>query len=906
MPLLTQQSRLVDDLVARVDGLRGAGATSKTQVVALTGAIGTGKTTVVRGLYARLAEGQAVDKKYWPQDIESGRDASRKVIWPHEFDVPKGVTLPYLWLGIEGRPSSGVLGCDLIGLEDQIKTHLAGILKLLEARKMQRDLLKNAAESLAGLVPLPDVIGLAIQGVSGLRLAMALLRARRDARREQGRSRSGQRFRTLHRPIDGASATVIRAPIALGRGRGDALAGFAVNVLAAAAVPVIIAADEADNLDKEELGFLQKIYAADLPVLIVTTSLPPNSSNAPFSLWLEAIDVSPVELSGSTVEDLEELARTVVPDLSRQPRYARQIAAAARGNPLLLTSILESRALRETIAKQGDIDQALRFTPPTAAGLIRNQFDNCARDDVILLEAAALQGFRFTIDLLAASIPADSPPDPADIRGRLISDRLAPLVRSPEPIGRPDRQWYEFVENEAYELGHQSRFLTGPERTDCIRRLRAASRVLRGNPDEDLSLHAHAVLFRHGDGLARDERNDAIESALRLAEAAESQGSREDALPILEQAAEWLEQAGRPSEAITTQARGVKIMRLLERIGDSERRGQDCLAAAEAANAANEIETAVLARARRELAMTLRRTRDPAKRLEAAQLGTQCVAELGSIADVSLQADIRELQMLLAFDAGDRDASRQLGVELLEYCEEHLGPEHQTTQDVLQFVAFRFAEGKDKQDKAKTLALRTIYLEREIERRGNNDRHPQLAAPLADLASSLADTGDLTGALERIERAISLRERSLLNPNVRTLRLRSKRMDFLRLHALHLQESEQSALLDEALNEGVEISVGFSTLAAQGIGNGREASFHSSRLAGVYLALEQWGDAAQCARAAISGFRSLNPSSPSRADVLPPARRLYRALSGLGTRASSQEAEDLIGQYGHSVEKPAR
>jgi tetratricopeptide (TPR) repeat protein len=723
----------------------------KPHLVVLSAPSGWGKTTVIQQLYRRLARAQ-FDPPYWPAEITTGRENSpdpRKVVAPGAFQ--SAGHFEWLWLGLEVKAHPGLTAPSLAHLEGQLHAHLKPILTRLSSRASGRDAASEAVKAVA-FTFLPDIFAWV----------------------DAGTAVSGHIAEAIRRHRDATQDVRLVDPNEERRAAADGLTAFFTNVLGrrAANLPVVVAIDDAHRLDAEEVRLVQGILASDAPVLLVATAWPDilaqqASDSSTFGGWLalhgQSDTVRVWDLEPLATLDLMSVVLERAPDTDR--RITQLLADRADGNPLVLLGLLDNPIVRRSTRNHSlalserDVDAL----PTDLTGVIVERWGRLSDEAASLLAGAALQGEVFLLDVVIRSLEDlfdDTAVDQTVRDGWLRTQHSTVMV--------------EFVERLLYEVARDRvNVVLGPDERDAVaRRLLVAVKEQLGRPT-DLAVRdvMQAIHFRLALEGYEEDLAAAAMSADLLGEKASGDHSRVLAIERFLQAAEWWEAptVDDPVHAVRSQATATRLLRIH---GDSSRSRSIGMACVQMAEQRLGRTHALTVRAWRELSMTLRRT-EPPEPGRARELWIACDSALKEdpvlASDDRLRLHVGELEANLLHDVGKSFESLKLARSLLEESERVFGPLDALSQDLLQFVGFRLAVIEP----AAALDYRKLYLEREIDRRAGNRRHPAVAGPMADLAANLATLGRLDEALGLVDRAVETRRRAFGDRNSQTLRVRN-------------------------------------------------------------------------------------------------------------------------------------
>ena len=641
------------------------------------------------------------------------------------------------------------------------------------------------------------------------------------------------------------------------------------------------------------------ILASHTPTLVIATAWPDvlHRQQDPGTLghWLATASLgsSLVRLRLEALSEVEllPLVLGVAPRTDRRTAYL--LASRADGNPFVLELLLTTPQARRSYAT-GAIelsDSEIDGLPNDLVGLLTQKWRELPDEVKALLVAAAMQGEVFLMSLVEDALRP-----------------LSPEAASSSSLRRAQAEWwirprrvelFEFLERVFYEIAHErsERFFRVQETQDLKRRtLVAVRRELTGTYDEDARLVLQAIHLRLAEEGIETDVQEAARTAESLATSASDDQAREQAVALLTQAAAWWDQYDPLSpDAIRCTCRAARLLRI-----EGEMRRSAVVAEACVEQAVERLgeQHPLSIRARRDLAMTLRRL-DPPDLARAVDLANECRTSLGDRNDDRrLALELDELQVLLHRDHGDVPGSLDLAVRAVAEAEATFGPLDPLTQDLLQLAGFRQSE----LDPAAALPLRERYLSREMQRRGGTQRHRAVSGPLADLASNLSSVGRHVEALRMIAQAVELRRIYFGDDNSQTLRVRDLEVRIQMGYGDDCQRAGETREAEEWHERAYAGAT--SVVAASASVDGERSPRHLlflSRLARTALVTGRFDEASRVARRVVSQrLRNGVPADDPRIQ-----RLLLVDLRGASALGRIGEAEAFAKGVAHTGTEPS-
>lgn len=357
------RTELVEELLTM---FRQIQAGSGSHLVVLAAPPGWGKTAIVHEFYRRLAADQH-EPRYWPLsimgDVERPAEGiehlleCRKVVFPRNWTMAPGATMPWMWWGISCQARSDGGFVDAIGEDSaQLFDHGPGLVSALDAGSATFD----AAGTIVG------VLGELGRSVPGVGTAFTLAGAAKFVWGHRDLLERVQQWRATR------DAAQRGRQFTLGESRKGEEAAAELNQRLARltqAMPTVIVVDDAHFADEALCATLNALLRSnESRVLVVATGWPSHfddpEANLPFARWQREFarqfsSLTPRrytrhDLSELSADDVEALVRAEVPGAAP---FVELLLHRYGANPLAIRALLRLPKVLELI-EDGDLTDA--------------------------------------------------------------------------------------------------------------------------------------------------------------------------------------------------------------------------------------------------------------------------------------------------------------------------------------------------------------------------------------------------------------------------------------------------------------------------------------------------------------------------------------------------------------------
>lgn len=318
MPLVSKTHRkIADEITASAGGSSGSG------LVVISGPSGSGKSRIVREVYAGLVAKQS-EPQYWPplsnciedSNPRLGLIASRKTIGPdrRRFVWPVGAFPSFLWISVPATALGDGSLLSPIGLiEDQVELHSPAVLaKVLHASGKTETLARQYKALTAGMgsdlrdEAIGEIVGQVLEALFGNAVPGAGLVV--DATKKLWDHRTKNRALLVE-----AAATSERNS---GLGRTETVLDALIE-LSGFDTPVVIVVEDAHLIDSTTRQLFERLLGARTSVLIIATAWPEGEKRTEFSGLVRAMEdrqmCSRFSLEPMTNEELGAIVRQFYP-----------------------------------------------------------------------------------------------------------------------------------------------------------------------------------------------------------------------------------------------------------------------------------------------------------------------------------------------------------------------------------------------------------------------------------------------------------------------------------------------------------------------------------------------------------------------------------------------------------------
>jgi tetratricopeptide (TPR) repeat protein len=561
-------------------------------------------------------------------------------------------------------------------------------------------------------------------------------------------------------------------------------------------LPVILVLDDAHDLDATATSFVTELLSSDLPILIIATCWPDRlsavSAGEPFAQLIAATEssgrVKRVDLSRLSSEDLITYIRDAFP--KTDPHISARLAQRADHNPYALRLLLNLPRVVDSI-RDGAITLPADDIDQIRGSLIDLLSEHWTRLPLAVqqvLVVASLLGQSVHDDVLRAGLAR------LPVSAGLDDAYASAWIRRATSGG----QITEFVEQLRYEIALERvpAVLHDDVRSEILASALFSVRAqLQREQDRGtrlVLLTLHVQLARGG---IETDMLSAVRSARELAEMALEEHRRIDAIAYLSDAVGWLENMPQTPwrELIDCLTELSYVRRVAHGLPNGESEAVRALLLADSHLDADD-ELRVKARLRLARCRRIRSDRDryeSARRLlaEAAELFDRLPEPTADLARIYRGTTAGFVGM-----EGEPATAMRLFLELVDFCEQHLGPRHRLTIGRLEDASYHAIRAWDGQT---AIRLRRIALERRIE-----------ASGMMGTLQTANARNDLAHALLMYGGPDALPEAEVLLADAQTIWARTygldgrstQRVRLLRLHARCLRGllHEEAGELDEA------------------------------------------------------------------------------------------------------------
>jgi tetratricopeptide (TPR) repeat protein len=505
--------------------------------------------------------------------------------------------------------------------------------------------------------------------------------------------------------------------------------------LHASRLPTVVVLDDAHDLDRATVEFVEEIFALGTAALVIATTWRTRSSGSPFDQYLDETANGThtiVHLSPLEQDDLVDYVLWAYPETD--PRAANLLAGRADGNPYALNLLLYTP--RVLAATHGDEirldDNEIAELNGRLGSLLAEHWENLSLGVRQVLCVAALLGETVPRLVLEECLRDVAPA--AGLQDAMAAAWFRPVDIAPSLIGFVERLRFDHARSEVGAV------LTRPQIERVPRSaLRAIKALLHREEDDllarQLLLTLHVLMAESG---VEDDLTLASASAAELAERARTEQRRTDSIRLLTLSVGWLEHGSRPSWRLLIK-RCLDLAAVIRTEHYRELAEPWALKAYDAAADHFPEDIDLQVRVRCAVALARRRRHDAAAYRSCKDLLRES-EQLARTAKLSSTAhrDLLYAKSLVASHDGDYATALTMFGELVRLCDEEFGEYHYRTLGPLEEMGyFALRAG----DPVKSVAIRRETLARRIVCIPQDGRL-QTAPAGNNLAASLLSTGD--------------------------------------------------------------------------------------------------------------------------------------------------------------------